>query len=631
MLPILLLAACTVDRPPPPPPAATPPQRLVADLGTVGRAEQGKSTLQAASVRTPADQQVAVTVPANGRLDVALGAPDGPVQHRIFVGDTLLLEREVAGWSQASADLSAWAGQDVTLRFVAEAETPGQTATYGAPVVSGAAPPRPNVLFYVIDGGGADLMSLYGYDRPTTPHLEALAKEAVVFDQARTSSGWTKPSTASFMTSLHHSVLGGFSTNTDGIPDSAVTMAEHFQAAGYATGVFTTNPFAGGMSGLQAGVEVFRDSYPEDNAQSSIELHEQFWAWRADWPGRPWWVHIQSTDVHEPFVPSEAYAGRYASPERSDAFRGWWSDVGKIGGMTAVYPDPDTVLARYRVLLDRLGIEQRAFFRTQWDLYDETMVQNDAALGALIARLKAEGEWEDTIFIVTADHGHPAGSFSRFARGLLDPHPLEWEGALADSWRTWVPLIVSWPGHLQAGTRVAEPVSLLDVLPTVLELADLPPASVQQGQSLVPLLTGQGAWQPRPIVIEQVQAYKDTGQMVGHIELIDGRWAASLEVMPEDLRPVADGLPSLPTAGGWRASRPHRPSTPRLLLYDLQEDPHCLHNVNDAHPEKVAEYTRQLEALWAHHQQLAARFEAGAPVEMGDAQEEALRVLGYVE
>ena len=101
--------------------------------------------------------------------------------------------------------------------------------------------------------------------------------------------------------------------------------------------------------------------------------------------------------------------------------------------------------------------------------------------------------------------------------------------------------------------------------------------------------------------------------------------------MPEDLGPVYQATDSLKTAGGWRAARPHRPSTPRLLLYDLETDPLCTHSVHADHPERVARYTERLEALWKEHQQLAAAYEAGGEAEVGDEQIEALRVLGYVD
>jgi arylsulfatase A-like enzyme len=486
--------------------------------------------------------------------------------------------------------------------------------------------PPPNVLLYVIDGGGADLMSLYGYERPTTPHIEALAQEGVVFESARVPSAWTKSSTASFMTSLHHSVLGGFTKNEDRIPDGVVTMAQHFDAAGYQTAVLTSNPFAASMSGLEAGVGRFRDKAAAHNSASSVELHADFLQWDTDRAPGPWWAHIQTTDVHEPHQPVSPFAGRYASPERRAEFETWWAAFHALEGV-----ERDTVLGRYKAQLVQMEVDPRDFFRTQWDLHDETMTHNDATLGAFVAELKARGEWDNTLFILTADHGHPAGSFSRFGRGLIEPQPADWEGALADSYRTRVPLVVVWPGHLPAGVRIDAPVSLIDLLPTVLALAGLPPAEIQQGQSLVPLLTATGDWASSPVVLEQVQAYEPTGEMVGHIELIDGRWAASLEVMPASLASVYQATTSLKTAGGWRAARPHRPTTPPLLLYDLAADPFCTQNVNDEHPERVAEYTERLQALWVEHQDLAAGFQPSEAAVAGDAQIEALRTLGYVD
>lgn len=491
-------------------------------------------------------------------------------------------------------------------------------------------PPRtpqpPNVLLYVIDGGGADLMSVYGYGRPTTPLIEALAKEGVLFEAARTNSAWTKPSTASFMTSLHHSVLGGFTTNEDHIPKDAVTMAQHFSGAGYQTGVFTSNPFAGSMSGLQRGVDVFRDHGATSNSTSSVELHGDFWAWRTAQEDGPWWAHIQTTDVHEPHAPVAPYAGRYASQERRTRFEAWWAGIHELSDIQR-----DTVLGRYQAQLEKLGVNPKDFFRTQWDLYDETMMHNDASLSAFVSELKAKGEWDNTVFILTADHGHPAGSFSRFGRGLIEPAPADWEGALADSYRTHVPLLVIWPEQLPAGKRVQEPVSLIDLLPTVLDLAQLPPATVRQGRSWRPLLTDSGEWTPQPLVLEQVQAYPPTGEMVGHIEVIDGQWAASLEVMPKTLVPVAKEVQSLDTAGGWRAARPHRFSTPKLLLYDLSVDPFCTQNVNTKYPERVDTYTRMLTTLWEDHQTLANSFQSGGVGVMDEAQREALRTLGYIE
>jgi arylsulfatase A-like enzyme len=601
---------------------------------TVQLVDRGDARIRALVTPTPSTLSVPVVVPADARLDLALGpSQDGnPLTYTIRSGGQVLLDAQVTDekWTQRTIDLSEFAGQSLTLTLSAEAERPGAVARWGAPTLT-AAPEaeHPNVILYVIDGGGADYMSLYGYERDTTPNLTKLAAEGTVFELAHTTSGWTKPSTASFLSSLHHSVLGGYAKNGDTIPKDAHPLAERAHDAGYQTATFTSNPFAGSLSGLERGVDFFRDRQAKENSASSTELHEQFWSWRDDWPGEPYFVHFQTTDVHEPHLPVSPFAGTWVSPERRADFEGWWRDL------HATPIEHDTVLGKYQRRLDAMGVDRRAFFETQRDLYDETMAHNDHQLGLFVDELKRRGEWERTLLIVTADHGHPAGSFSRFGRGLIEPQPDDWEGALADSYRSHVPLLVIWPGHLPAGQRIAERVSLIDLLPTVLDLASLPPAEVRQGTSLGPALRGE-PWTPRLVVLDQLQAHAPTGEMVGHIEVIDGRWAASMEVMPEVLQAdyQAKGE-SLVTAGGWRASRPHRPSTPRVLLYDIDQDPLCLRNVNAQHPEELAHYTAWLEMRWAAHQDLARLFptedgvEGGA--EVNPEQMEALRLLGYVD
>jgi arylsulfatase A-like enzyme len=255
------------------------------------------------------------------------------------------------------------------------------------------------------------------------------------------------------------------------------------------------------------------------------------------------------------------------------------------------------------------------------------MAHQDYQLGRLVERLKAEGEWENTLLIIASDHGHPAGSFSRFGRGLFDPPPPDWEGALADSYRTRIPLIFVWPGHIAPGQRFSQRVSMIDILPTVLDLVDLPPPEVMQGQSLVPLLFGTDGWEARPVILEQLQNDIVTGEFTGHIEMIDGRWAASLEIWPER----AEGDPPVQPSGYQRAARPHMPDTPRLLLYDIRSDPFTLKNVNDLYPELVEKYTKLLEAQWDAHQVLRQHVGGStAEVALTPEQLETLRALGYI-
>ncbi|MEX1050276.1 MAG: sulfatase-like hydrolase/transferase, partial [Gemmatimonadales bacterium] len=149
-----------------------------------------------------------VRVPRQGRVDVGLGVLTAtmPVTFAVTVAhangavDTVLAERyaDPERWAQRSVDLAPFAGRTVTLSLEARAEQPGTVALWGAPTVSGArATDKPNIIFYVIDGAGADWMSVYGYNRRTTPFLERLAEEAVVFEHAYSNATWTKLSTPS--------------------------------------------------------------------------------------------------------------------------------------------------------------------------------------------------------------------------------------------------------------------------------------------------------------------------------------------------------------------------------------------------------------------------------------------------
>ena len=123
-----------------------------------------------------------------------------------------------------------------------------------------------------IDAGAADSMSVYGYNRRTTPNLERLAAEGAVFEYAYSNSSWTRPSTLSLLTSLQHSVLGGLRNGRNTAPDEVLTLAKHLHRAGYQTAFFTSNANAGTMSGLERGIDVLREAGVDNNATSSVEL-----------------------------------------------------------------------------------------------------------------------------------------------------------------------------------------------------------------------------------------------------------------------------------------------------------------------------------------------------------------------
>jgi arylsulfatase A-like enzyme len=610
-----------------------------ADAAGTVALERGGTVRDTLYAHVPAHLSWRLMPEAAARLDLGLTAAAEPILYRIVArgedgGETTLLEERIADadrWHQRSIDLSPWAGRSIDLRLEAAADAPGAVALWGAPIVSaGRTAERPNIVFYVIDGGGADYMSLYGYNRRTTPFLEELAREGGLFEHAYSNATWTQPSTVSFMTSLHHSVLGGLrrGVHSTAVPPTAVTMAEHLRRGGYQTASFTSNPNAGRIIGLERGVDVLRDVEEGHHSTSSRLLHERFWDFRDAYPGAPWWVHFQTTDVHEPNEPPAPQAGLWAPAERRALLAEWerrlWTAAAPLFGTTSVSDF-------YQRALELAEIDPQAYFSLRRDLYDETMAFQDEQLRRFVARLKAEDEWENTLFIVGADHGHPAGTFARFGRGLLEPQPEPWEGALFDAHATRVPMLFVWPGRIEAGRRFEEPVSMIDVLPTILDLAGLPQPELLQGQSVAPLLIG-GSMEVRPVVFDEFRI-DESDRLIGNLDIVDGRWGASLQIGPEKAEDTpATGRHSVPAGGRWAAVHPYFPDRPRLLLYDLWNDPFATRAVNAEHPDLVERYRRELLELWSAHRALAQRFTAdGAEVPLTPDQLRQLRDLGYIQ
>jgi arylsulfatase A-like enzyme len=242
-------------------------------------------------------------------------------------------------------------------------------------VTGGGQSPLPNVVFYVFDGGAADYMSVYGYNRRTTPTLERLAEEGVVFERAYSNSGWTLPSTASFMTSLQSSVTGGLPSNSaNPVPTEAVTMAEHMHRAGYQTAVFTGNPNAGTLSELQRGVDVFREDWEDfsylrrnNHKESSKYLHEGFWNWREDYPSQPFWAHFQTTDTHNDFPAPPPFGGLFVGADELDSWNESLERLREFGGLGPGSMGP------YMSPWDSAGVSRTAFYSVGKGLYDEAM------------------------------------------------------------------------------------------------------------------------------------------------------------------------------------------------------------------------------------------------------------------
>jgi len=245
------------------------------------------------------------------------------------------------------------------------------------------------------------------------------------------------------------------------------------------------------------------------------------------------------------------------------------------------------------------------------------MAHNDYQLGRLIQRLKAEGEWENTLLIVAADHSvmSAGADIGLVIQGTLPPR---WNRPMFRPSISRIPLLFVWPGHIKGGQRFDHPVSMIDVLPTILDLVDLPMPEMMMGQSLAPLFLGREGWEPRPVIFDEFWVDRDSDILRGTIEVVDGRWGASLQVNPKPPEKDEDE----------EAAKRRRPVP--LLLYDLWSDYYCLNSVHDKRPDLVEKYTKFLEERWKAHLALSEHFKRASDIPLTPEQLETLRSLGYI-
>ena len=322
-------------------------------------------------------------------------------------------------------------------------------------------PDRPNIVMLVLDTQRSFNMGLYGYDRPTTPEMDALATEGVVFERAVSPAPWTLPAHASMFTGRWPHELGvSFEVPLD---DTYPTLAEVLSDHGYVTGAFSANlEFTTPLWGVGRGFQRFdavpvtipailkqtwlirwpwkqildrsgRHDYTVLNPAERIS--RWFLAWEAEREGRPFFAFLNFFEAHEPYDPPPEFAGRFGStPGGLD----WLLHGNRSEDYSA--EELTEMIARY----------------------DEDVLAGDRAVGDLFRSLDERGLLENTVVIITADHGEEFGEHG-YMNHVETVHTPS----------VHVPLIVSF-ADAPSGLRVATPVSTRDIAATVLDIVGVP-------------------------------------------------------------------------------------------------------------------------------------------------------------
>jgi len=332
----------------------------------------------------------------------------------------------------------------------------------GGPSHDRASAARPNIVLITLDTVRADHLSAYGYSRPTTPHIDRLASQGVLFEDAVAASSWTLPSLASIFTGLlpHQGGANAFRP----VNLAWETLAEVLDEHGYTTAGFNANYFYGESGwGLAQGFRVYDDDatslrynlsrtligrvlvqpvyqaaerYDVFCRRNAQDLNADVFSWLRDSSPRPYFLFINYYDAHGPYLAPAPYDRRF--------------------GRTAKFAEHHSPLSGESHAVKRLSAQEQADLV---DGYDDCLNYLDTQVGELLRTIESSPGWKNTVVILTSDHGEAFGEHGVYHHGL-DLHEEE----------IHVPLIFAGRG-IPAGVRVASTVETRRLFATVLDLA----------------------------------------------------------------------------------------------------------------------------------------------------------------
>jgi arylsulfatase A-like enzyme len=465
---------------------------------------------------------------------------------------------------------AAWAGGTRLKPMPAE---PPLAARPAAP--AGA----PNVILFMIDTLRADHLSAYGYDAIKTPHIDALAADGARYANAFSQASWTRPSVATILTGLFPSSHGAVH-KADQLPDRVDTLAEMLQRGGYRTIGFANNANVSQAFNFQQGFDDYRYLAPDfffyaDEPASQLALYSGLRVVRERFLAR-------RVNVHNYYQPAEVVTGEVEA---------WLDTHGKDA-------KPFFLFAHYMDAHDPYFVHPfngegyarvanpnppPAMAEKLRSLYDSGIAYLDQHLGVLLDDLKARGLYDQTLIVLTADHGEE-----------FQEHGGWWHGTTLYDEQIRVPLLVKAPGSHNARRVPTELVTSLDITPTVLSAASLPTPPTLQGHALP--LDGPAPARSSVFAEEDLE-----GNVLQAVRGRDWKLISANEGNPRGLPPEQ--------------------------LFEVSRDP-------AEKSDRLSSAPAQAEMMRAEMGRsiLEARAHAGATQQGGDdaATQERLRALGYV-
>ncbi len=308
------------------------------------------------------------------------------------------------------------------------------------------------VILVSVDTLRADHLGLYGYDRPTSPTIDALAEGGVIFEDVTSPSPWTLPAHGSMLTGLYPS-RHGLKSHEQYLPSRLPTLGSILSSNGWATAAVVNSHNLGPNFGLDRGFQQYR--YVEETAdriEPTTPVTEQAMAWLGESRPQPFFLFIHYYDVHTDYRSLPEYEKTFAEPYEGIA-DGTTAQLAAFRGGKITLDEND---ARHLI-----------------NLYDAGIRQMDDELGRLLTFLEKEGLWKETLLVLTSDHGEEFGEHGDYLHGRSQFQEV-----------VRVPLLFAGPS-VTGPRKIQTPVSLVDLVPTLLDLVGIEIPGGLDGVSLL--------------------------------------------------------------------------------------------------------------------------------------------------
>ena len=439
-----------------------------------------------------------------------------------------------------------------------------------------------NIVVIVMDTARQDRLSCYGYERETSPELTRLARSATVYTNAHSTSSWTGPGHASLFTGLH-SVTHGATQESGDMSEDLTTFAEVLAERGYRTVGVVENPMLVPGRGYAQGFSEYYESWRAGSRGSSGQAVDDFRkALDGGAPGQPFLVFVNLIAPHSPYSSSRQFRDSFITRSDIDVDNNMWRHY-YTGRLT--FSDDE--------------------FEHLNELYDAEILYTDHLIGEMIDELIERDMWDNTVLIVTSDHGENIGDHAHVDHVFT----------LFET-TTKIPFVVRQPELFGAGVIEDVPVQLTDVFPTVLELAGV---DVRDFPSHGYSLLGGSVPEDREVFTE----YYHPTQVLSCYGREEQRQNPLLKPYMRRIRSLTQGDMKFI----WGSDGRHE-------LYDLAADPGELSNLidSDAHSDVRSGMETRLDEWYRSLEEdgNSAPHEDDSD-ELDEETKEALRSLGYLE